>query len=69
MKRKIHAYLASQLSTLAQNDDAFEYQDQVKGVRSMPLVELAALRLAQLMLEQQIFPFQQANHPKRYAEI
>ena len=29
MKHKIHACLASQLKTLNQNADAFEYQDQV----------------------------------------
>ena len=67
MKRKIHAYLASQLETLTQNDDAFEYQ--VEMVLSMPLVELAALWLAQSMLEEQIFPFQQINYPKSYAEF
>ena len=69
MKRKIHAYLVSQLKTLTQNDDAFEYQDQVEGVLSIPLVELTALWLAQSMLEEQIFPFQQTNYPKSYAEI
>ena len=31
MKHKIHAYLASQLNTLTQNTDAFEYQDQIEG--------------------------------------
>ena len=51
MKQKIHAC-------------AFEYQDQVEGALWMPLVELTALWLAQL-----IFPFQQTNHLKRYAEI
>ena len=35
---QIHACLASQLKTLTQNADAFEYQDQVGGVLSMPLV-------------------------------
>ena len=35
----------------------------------MPLIELVALWLAQSMLEEQIFPFQQTNYPKRYAEI
>ena len=69
MKHKIHACLASQLKTLMQNADAFEYQDQVEGVLSMPLIELVALWLAQSMLEEQIFPFQQTNYPKRYAEI
>ena len=68
MKHKIHACLASQLKTLTQND-AFEYQDQVEGVLSVHLVELTALWLAQSMLEEQIFPFQQTNYPKRYAEI
>ena len=69
MRRKIHAYLASQLKTLTENADAFEYQDQVEEVRSMPWVELAALQLTQSMLEEQIFPFQQTNYPKSYAEI
>ena len=68
MKHKIHACLASKLKTLTQNADAFEYQDQVEGVLSMPLVELAAW-LVQLMLEEQIFPFQQTHYPKRYTEI
>ena len=62
---KLHACLASKLKTLTQNADAFEYQDQVEGVLSMPLVELAALWLTQLMLEEQIFSFQQTNYPKR----
>ena len=69
MKRKIHAYLASQLKTLTQNADAFEYQNQVEGVLSMPLIELAALWLAQSMLEKQIFLFQRTNYSKSYAEI
>ena len=69
MKRNIHAYLVSQLKTLTQNDDAFECQDQVEGVLPMPLVELAALWLAQSMLQEQIFPFPQTNYPKRYAKI
>ena len=43
MKHKINACLVSQLKTLTRNADAFEYQDQVEGVLSMPLVELAAL--------------------------
>ena len=38
MKHKIHASLLSQLKTLMQNADAFEYQDQVDRVPSMPLV-------------------------------
>ena len=37
-EKQIHACLASQLKTLTQNADAFEYQDQVGGVLSMPLV-------------------------------
>ena len=41
MKHKIHACLASQLKALIQNTDVFEYQDQVEGVLSMPLIELA----------------------------
>ena len=69
MKHKIHACLASQLKALTQNADAFQYQDQVQGVLSIPLVKLAELRLAQSMLEEQIFPFQQTNYPKSYAEI
>ena len=69
MKHKIHACLGSQLKTLTQNADAFKYQDQVEGILSMPLVELAALWLAQSMLEEHIFPFRQTNYPKRYAEI
>ena len=40
MKHKIHACLASQLKTLMQNVDEFEYQDQVEGLLSMPLIEL-----------------------------
>ena len=40
MKHKIHACLASQLKALMQNVDAFEYQDQVEGLLSMPLIEL-----------------------------
>ena len=55
--------LVSQLKTLNQNADAFEYQDQVGGVLSMPLVERATLWLAQSMLEEQIFPFKQTNYP------
>ena len=35
---QIHACLASQLETLTQNADAFEYLDQVGGVLLMPLV-------------------------------
>ena len=31
----------------------------------MPLVELAVLCLAQSMLEEQIFPFQQTNYPQK----
>ena len=50
--------LVSQLKTLNQNADAFEYQAQVGGVLSMPLVERATLWLAQSMLEEQIFPIQ-----------
>ena len=69
MKRKIHAYLVIQLKTLTQNDDAFEYQDQVEGVLSITLVELTALWLARSMLEEQIFRFQQKHYPKRHAEI
>ena len=69
MKHKIHACLASHLKALIQNTDVFEYQDQVEGVLSMPLIELATLWLAQSMLEEQIFPFPQTNYPKRCAEI
>ena len=47
MKHKIHAGLGSQLKTLTQNADTFEYEDRVEGLLSMPLVELAALWLAQ----------------------
>ena len=43
MKHRINASLGTQLKTLTQNADAFEYQDQVGGVLSMPLVERAAL--------------------------
>ena len=52
-----------------QNADAFEYQDQVEGLLSMPLIELAALWLPQSLLVEQIFPFQQTNYPRRYAGI
>ena len=69
MKHKIHAGLGSQLKTLTQNANAFEYEDRVEGLLSMPLVELAALWLAQSMLEEQVFPFHQTNYPKKYAEI
>ena len=61
MKHKIHACLASQLKTLT--------QDQVEGALSMSLVEITVLCLAQSMLEEHMFPFQQTNYPKRYAKI
>ena len=69
MKHKIHACLVGKLKTLTQNADAFEYQEQVKGALSMPLIEPAALWLVQSMLGEQIFPFQQTNCLKIYAEI
>ena len=64
-----NACLSSQLKTLMQNADAFEYQDQVEGLLSMPLIELATLWLPQSLLVEQIFPFQQTNYPRIYAEI
>ena len=51
MKHKIHACLASQLKSLT--------QDQVEGALSMSLVEITVLCLAQSMLEEHMFPFQQ----------
>ena len=57
MEYKTHACVASQLRTLTQTCDAIENQYQVEGALSIPLLKLTALWLAQLMQEEQIFPF------------
>ena len=46
MEHKTHTCLVSQLKTLTQNAEAFEYQGEVEEAVSVHLVKLAALWLA-----------------------